>query len=300
MMSTHTERIPPSKSCSLFFVIIFVFMTTEASAYWTAGQVGAGAGPYSFATRYTPQSQTCFLSDDMVASGAAGSLGESHIYADLAAGSLGASVYARGGHIPPGGYFYGEGTGYVGMMDTLNFTVQPGSYTSDLEFTIYGVATGVISTTLDGQAGGSFSATLSSAYNYENAVGAWKITEPQTIMIDEPFSLSVLLFPGGVYDSPIVSKAEVSLSLGNPAGLIASANWSNAEMAGLYLWDTLEITAMDVPDGVTWTSDSGVFMSEPPIPVAEPATVLLLGSGLIALAGFRLRARARRPGCGRR
>ena len=42
--------------------------------------------------------------------------------------------------------------------------------------------------------------------------------------------------------------------------------------------------SLETPEGVTWHSESGVFLSQP-IPL--PSTMLLLGSGLLGLVGLR-------------
>ena len=41
-------------------------------------------------------------------------------------------------------------------------------------------------------------------------------------------------------------------------------------------------TSVSVPSGITWTSSSGVFLSNVAL-IPEPGTLLLLGSGLLGL-----------------
>lgn len=49
--------------------------------------------------------------------------------------------------------------------------------------------------------------------------------------------------------------------------------------------------ALALPQGFTFTSESGVFLSQQASPVPEPGTWMLLGTGLIGLLGYGWRKR---------
>lgn len=53
-------------------------------------------------------------------------------------------------------------------------------------------------------------------------------------------------------------------------------------------YNTGGFTSIATPDGVTWSSDSGIFLGAVPV----PAAVWLFGSGLIGLVGVARRKKA--------
>jgi hypothetical protein len=55
--------------------------------------------------------------------------------------------------------------------------------------------------------------------------------------------------------------------------------------------NTMRIYALDVPDGVTWTSSSGVFLSDIQ-PIPEPSEALLMSLGLLLVTVITRRQRS--------
>ena len=236
----------------------------------------------------------------MGATGPTGNRGEGRYYADLATGSLGASAYAQNSTVPLYDY-YGNFVGYdhpeasgeasVGMSDRLHFTIPKGTYTSDLTITLYGQATGAVTTTQYGTALGSLYAYLYGAYG-GGGTAQWPATPSegtamgnQTIPVDMPFALSAVILPAGTYTTDMASYAVVHLSIGQQASLQASAPASPGEQnpaistASANFLNGLRVTALQVPEGVTWTSDSGVFLSK--MSVLHNLTVTIDGNGTI-------------------
>jgi hypothetical protein len=260
-------------------ILASLLMTGRAAAdYWMSGEVLAWAMPTPSSERYIPATPTTSLQDDMVANGGAGNRGEGHYYGNMATGLLSASAYAYDGYYPlydlsgnllGYGDDYAQGRAYVGMHDTLHFTVPSGVYTTNLVVTLSGVITGTITTTQHGQAGGSASAQLSGAG--APVVAGGEAREGETILVNRPFALSTTILYAGTYYTDYVTDVIVDLTIGGPGLLQASATISNpnpfditVSRASLDFSHTLQITAMDVPPGVTWYSDSGVFLSKLP------------------------------------
>jgi hypothetical protein len=300
MKTSYCNKILALMVFTSSFIFISVIMTERAAAeYWISGYVRAGVTGSNSDRLLTPTPITSY-SDGMVAlGGLAENMGEARYHANLATGSLGASAFARDGYLPVYDQlgnlvrydqYFGFAEASVEMFDTLNFSIPGGNYSSDLYLTLYGLVSGMITTTQDGQAGGSFAAWLAS-----DTIAEDFITGHQNIQVSIPFTLSALLLPAGDYGGTSASQAHVQLSLGHQRTLLAAATMGNffalVSTAGSDFGDTLQITAMDVPTGVTWYSDSGVFLKDLSTPVPEPSTLLLLTAGVGGVALLRKKAR---------
>jgi hypothetical protein len=168
--------------------------------------------------------------------------------------------------------------------DTLLFTIAPGHYDHDIVFSISGRVTGFLAASPEaqGQAGSesTFWASMLSvgAGPSANFSGTWK----QNGAVLEDFVLTTTLFRAGDYLEPF-NQREVLLSAwletyayavsrdpDLPSPAVGVAEFSNSA----------RFLRVDVPPEVTsWTSASGVFMSNQAVP--EPSTVVLLLIGTV-------------------
>jgi hypothetical protein len=96
----------------------------------------------------------------------------------------------------------------------------------------------------------------------------------------------VLLPPNTVLSAPTTERAFITGAVilnggANPTFTLDNGAKRTSFSAGV----AAAFTSIEVPSGVTWVSDSGVFLSQP---IPEPSTWALVLAG-IALVGLRLR-----------
>jgi hypothetical protein len=265
-----------------------VLLLGRAAEFGISGMVVAGGQRRSVSTNLTA------YGDQMEFTGRHGELSVARYHADLASGRMG--TYVRG-YKPPTDYYLPTGAGgqaEVTCMDTLRFTVPAGYYPSGLVAILRGRLTGSLKAV--GRTGGDFSHASQFASvvfqgagsppgsDYRWAYNMSVLPEQSPQVVSETFVLSTwLALPGDNYTLP--RKRQVSFA----ARLQATASavgWTvpGQEAEGISdFGGSVQLLAVEVPPGVTWTSDSGVFLAGRPGP-GPRLTVRLLAPHLLELA----------------
>ena len=275
----------------VFFTAIGILIPNQASAgYSVGGSIWAyatpgGGDPITRSLSYNTQP---FVSDTATYAGYDGSMGQAQYFANLATGLIG--TYVSGYCPDPQGQglgMSGSGTAEASFNDTLHLTIPSGTYNSDLYVTLSGFVNGYLS------ASGSSLGNESNVYEvgefkligpgyFPSNVGIFSLnvndthiyssTSPKSISVSFDFTVKILA--ASTLDSPKTVDLTVSAWL---KGKGAARTWRNGSASMLSdFYTTGGFESFEVPDGVTWTSDSGVF-------IPEPATVLLLGLGSMML-----------------
>lgn len=178
----------------------------------------------------------------------------------------------------------------VEIFDELTFTLPAGEYPEDVFAVLQGDYDGYLGAS--GNYGTSVSQTLEVYLGFERFYEYLLDYGDQGNdgFYADTFTLSTrLLWGGQTLATPLVTTRQVSAFsrsfTSTPGYIDDSAETSDSNFAS-----SLRILSVDVPPGVTWTSDSGVFLSAP-----EPGQVSMLLVGVGGLMGLgRMRSRRRR------
>ncbi len=225
-----------------------------------------------------------------------GELSVARYHVALSSGRIGTCVR---GYKPPADFVIPEsagGQGVVDCWDTLRFTVPAGHYPSGLVATLRGRLTGNLAAV--GRVGINYSSASQYArvvfqgagsppgsdYRWAYSVTVLPEQSPRTIStISAPFAVSTwLALPGDNYILPRTRQVSFSARLEAAASAVAwNAPGQEAEGVSDF-GGSVQLLVVETPPGVTWTSDSGVFLTGRPGAVPR-LTVRLVAPHLLEL-----------------
>ncbi len=225
---------------------------------------------------------TTYCAGDYTKTGGNQNEGHAAYMADLATGQVTAFTYAVGHREDP--YSYWNGTGrveHIVFKDDITFTVPAGTYPDGVEVRMHGWLTGSISSVVGGSA---------QIACYANLGGDLFQTGLQTIGVMETGTLPMthffvcrqqLVAPGQTLAFETQYTREAKAHIHRAWTSTAEVNPGDGWVTGHGTDDFSEgfqITALWTPPGVTWTSDSGVFLNQVPSNVSDgpplaPATL---------------------------
>lgn len=205
----------------------------------------------------------------------AGNYGQVNFYANLHTGSVGARSFANGGVTDywPYGFVATGRTYNIGFFIYLYFTVPAGYYADGVEVSVSGVARGVLSST---EAAGA-KATYYIHFGFTTlSPGLMEIgvDEDNEIGFTHPFTLTQQIVGEG---ATLGTTTEYSLQL----QAYISSNWAWSVRHGtspnytigsslIDFYNGIQFSSVNVPEGVTWDSESGIFMDQVPTDVCDP------------------------------
>ncbi len=230
------------------------------------------------------------IDDHQIILGPKGEFAKASYFGNLATGQVGALVQAVNAY-DHNDDIWGEthATTWVQMVDTLYFTVPAGTYDNGVTVIARGFVHGSMDDSTWGQSRFSFAATLGTdQYVLQDSGDS---TVNHSVIVDNVFTLTdTLVQPGTTLNSDLTIRQGFNISLGGPATLVASTYGNKTGQkqdtsAVVDFYNTGGISSLSVTDGVTWSSASGVLLSQVPL----PPSLLLFLSALLPLLRFRQR-----------
>ena len=216
--------------------------------------------------RYSGMLTVTSYQDSAATSAEPGQAASSSYYADLASGSMGVSFSANNAYGSWDGYspawWDASSESSVEMSDRLDFNVPAGYYPEDINVTIKGFVAGYQYASGKYFSSVEWYGTIGGGNSFH--FNAWGQLNMATSYY-YPFAITRVLIHGGTtLSSPTVIECQINFQFGPSAlgaGLHDTYPPPEYSSAGADL--SMQITSMDVPDGITWTSDSGVFKTIP-------------------------------------
>lgn len=180
--------------------------------------------------------------------------------------------------VPPGSFNHSVGIAVAAFSDLLTFTIPAGTYDTALEVTLTGNIAGTLSAvgdTVFTTSSVDFNASLSALERFSF------LRSDTDETFDQDFQITTTLVPAG---TTIFSTQQAPIALGaqlrTESRAAETAPSSGSASADFYNTSAVRFLSLDVPGGVTWTSESGQFL----VPV--PPALYLFVSGLIGLTGI--------------
>jgi len=196
--------------------------------------------------------------------------------ADLASGSL--RTYAWAQYTDPSPYWHTNGQARSQLREGLLFELAPGHYEDGAVVTVLGYLSGSLA------AVGSYPGTHATVSCQASFFGRdFEYSASEGPFVGESIQLSApLITPGSTLTDPLEIPADVYASLVTEA----QVKPTEVSSARCDFGGTFRFTEVQVPEGVRWTSESGLFLTIP-----EPSTWVLLGTAAVVLFACRWRRR---------
>ena len=289
-----TKKLPvPLSVASCIVVLVSSVAASNSYAYTVSGHIRAyydGGNSGGIIDREDTFIDSVYYLEDSGNVTGNNQYADASYFTDLTTGYLGTYVYAT--DLEPDSYSSAAGAyADASFSDVITFNIPAGTYDNGVYASLTGFANGTLDAT--GAVGGLHSTVRglgSFAFGSSGDSYAFSFDEtakgsgPVALVIDETFTLSTeLVAPGQtVAAGGIQVDRSVTASLEAYGTALHAYGYAGVPDYSSILGDfysTGGFSALSTADGVSWTSDSGVFLSAVPI----PAAVWLFGSGLTLL-----------------
>lgn len=260
-----------SSLCAMFvFAVLGVAGPASAEDFLIHGEFYIYDGEFGTPIAEEVYSRTeTDAKESEIIEGSRGNFGEASFMIDLAKGHLGTFVEASNGFAYKDDVFWaGMAEAYARFEDTLNFMIPTGIYRSGLSVTLRAKIEGRVHVdgslpTLPVTAYQSYDIMLASPLHREDLshMATEKTPASGNYTIEKSVDLTVQLLENGtILEEPTNVTAYFAAKM---AGITRTTR-SVQQRALADFYSSLRVIALEVPEGITWTSASGVFLRDIP------------------------------------